>query len=163
MSTAPTGTKDGREPIVVECHVPATPDRVFQAWTDPSVIMQWFGHAPNSLHSAQVDLRPGGAWRFLTSKDDEGSVGFEGEYLDVRRDERLVFTWARVVAHANGEREATLHAEIEVKLSAKNDGTDVRVTHTVKKPEDSLQGIGENWMRAFASLEALFTGSGSEQ
>ena len=161
MTAGLTRTQEGREPIVVECHVPAAPDRVFQAWTDPSVIMKWFGHAPNSLHSAQVDLRPGGAWRFLTSKDDERSVGFEGAYLEVQQDERLVFTWARVVAHANGEREATLHAEIEVRLSAKGDGTDVRVTHTVKRPEDSLQGIGENWIRAFAALEALFTGSGS--
>lgn len=146
----------GSEPVVVECYFAAPPAKVFQAWTDPKRIVKWFGPAPNSLLSATIDLRPGGSWRFLTSKDAAKSVGYEGEYLDVQPGTRLVFTWSRVVIHANGEREATLHAEIEVNFTAKGGGTDLRLVHTVKQPEDLSPSIGDNWRRTFTTLAALF-------
>ena len=162
MSADTDAGENGRTPIVVDCYVPAVPDLVFEAWTDPDIVMKWFGHAPNSLHSAVVDLRPGGTWRFLVSQDRAKSVGFEGEYIDVRPGERLVFTWSRVIDHADGTHEAMLHAEIEVHFTARGDGTDVRVIHTVKRPEDPREGIGDNWVRAFVGLVALFGGPESD-
>ena len=74
-------TEPGADPIVVEGYFAAAPARVFQAWTDPDIVMRWFGRVPNSLHSATIDLRRGGAWRFVESSDDVKSVGFEGEYV----------------------------------------------------------------------------------
>lgn len=107
MSWSFVRTEPGDDPIIVEGFFTAPPARVFRAWTDPRVVEQWFGPAPNTLHSAAIDLRPGGSWVFLESSDASGSVGFEGEYLVVEPDRRLVFTWSRVVAPASGEREAT--------------------------------------------------------
>ena len=144
------------EPVVVECYFAAPPAKVFAAWTDPKRIVKWFGPAPNSLLSATIDLRPGGTWRFLTSQDAAKSVGYEGEYLDVQPGVRLVFTWSRVITHANGERDAMLHAEIEVNFAAKGGGTNLRLIHTVKRPEDLSPGIGDNWRRTFTTLAALF-------
>jgi uncharacterized protein YndB with AHSA1/START domain len=60
----------GDDPIVVEGYFAATPARVFEAWTDPDIVVKWFGRAPNSVLSAIIDLRPGGAWQFLLSKDE---------------------------------------------------------------------------------------------
>lgn len=82
----------GDDPIIVEGYIAAPPARLFRAWTDPNIVTQWFGRAPHFLHSATIDLRPGGAWQFLESRDAERSVGFEGEYLDIEPSERLVFT-----------------------------------------------------------------------
>ncbi len=156
MNFGHDGADIDNEPVVVECYFAASPAKVFAAWTDPKRIVKWFGPAPNSLLSATIDLRPGGTWRFLTSQDAAKSVGYEGEYLDVRPGERLVFTWSRVVTHANGERESTLHAEIEVNFAAKGGGTDLRLIHTVKRPKDLRPSIGDNWRRTFTTLAALF-------
>ena len=50
-------TEQGDDPVVVEGHFAAPPAKVFQAWTDPDIVMKWFGPAPNSLHSAAIDLQ----------------------------------------------------------------------------------------------------------
>ena len=105
-------TEPGDDPKIVEGYFAATPARVFQAWTDPNIVMKWFGPAPNSLHSATIDLRPGGAWQFSKSKDEEKSFGFEGGYLDFEPGMRLLFTWCQVITHATGEREATPHSQV---------------------------------------------------
>lgn len=51
--------------------------------------MKWFGPQPRSLLSADINLQVGGTWRFVMRKDDDGSMGFEGEYLVIDRDNRL--------------------------------------------------------------------------
>lgn len=147
MKSAP-----GDDPIVVEGYYAASPARVFEAWTDPDIVVKWFGQRPNSLHSASIDLRRGGVWRFLKSKDEDKSVGFEGQYLDILPDEKLVFSWAHVIAHANGEREATPYSRVEVNFTPKGKGTYVRLVHSAVRDQDARRGIGGGWEAAFASM-----------
>lgn len=154
-------SEPGDDPVVVEGYFAASPAKVFEAWTDPDIVVKWFGHAPNSLHSATIDLRPGGAWRFVRSKDDDRSVGFEGRYLVVQPGEKLVFSWAHVIAHANGEREATPDSQVEVTFTPRGKGTYVRLVHSAVRSEDARRGIGGGWEAAFGSLASALDESGS--
>lgn len=142
----------GDDPIVVESYFAASPARVFEAWTDPDIVMQWFGQAPNSLHSATIDLRLGGEWRFLKSSDDEKSVGFEGQYLEIEPGEKLVFSWAHVIAYANGDREATPYSRVEVVFTAQGSGTYLRLVHSAVRAEEARRGIGGGWEASFGHL-----------
>jgi uncharacterized protein YndB with AHSA1/START domain len=142
----------GDDPIVVECYFAASPAKVYEAWTDPKIVVKWFGLAPNSLHSATIDLRPGGAWQFLKTKDGDKSMGFEGEYLDIQPGEKLVFSWAHVIVHANGEREATPYSQVEVNFTPKGKGTNVRLVHSAVQSEDARRGIGGGWEASFVTL-----------
>ena len=112
-------TEPGDDPIIAEAYIAATPTRLFRTWTDPNIVTQWLGRASHFLHWATIDLRAGGAWQFLESRDAERSVGFEGEYLDIEPSERLVFTWSKVIAYATGERESTPSSQAEVIFTAK--------------------------------------------
>ncbi|WP_422367188.1 SRPBCC family protein [Pelagibius sp.] len=145
----------GDDPIVVEGYFPASPERVFSAWTDPEAVMKWFGHGLNSLHSATIDLRPGGAWRFVRTKDAEKSVGFEGEYQEIAPGEKLVFSWAHVVVQADGAREATPYSRVEVTFTPTGKGTTVRVVHSAVRSEDARRGIGGGWQSAFTCLAEI--------
>ena len=74
----------------------AAPERVFDAWTNPEVLRRWWAAGPDwDTPVAEVDLREGGSFR-LTMRDPESgmtpTVG--GEYTEIRRPERLVYTWA---------------------------------------------------------------------
>lgn len=142
----------GDDPIVVEGYFAASPARVFKAWTDPKIVVKWFGQKPNSLHSANIDLRPGGSWRFLKSKGASKSVGFEGHYQEIESGEKLVFSWAHVVTHANGEREATPDSQVEVSFTPQGKGTFVRLVHSAVRSEDARTGIGGGWEFAFGYL-----------
>jgi len=150
-------TEPGTDPIIVEGFFAATPAKVFEAWTKPDIVVKWFGHKPNSLHSASIDLRPGGEWQFLLLKDDDKSVGFEGLYQDVLPGKKLVFSWAHVVEHANGEREETPRSRVEVTFTSKGQGTFVRLVHTAISNEDSRRGIGGGWEAAFTHMDDILS------
>jgi len=64
-------------------------EQVFEAWTRPDQLAEWWDPTGARLPTCQIDLRPGGAFRFV----NEGhSPPFAGEYLVVEPPARLVFT-----------------------------------------------------------------------
>ena len=149
-------SQPGDDPIIVEGFFAASPARVFRAWTDPDLIVKWFGYKPNSLHSAHIDLREGGAWQFVTSRDDNKTTGFEGHYQEVRLDEKIAFSWAQIIAHVDGEREASATSHIEIEFTPKGSGTQVKLVHSGVRTEDARKGIGGGWVGSFGSMVDLF-------
>jgi uncharacterized protein YndB with AHSA1/START domain len=71
----------------------AAPERMFDAWTDPSLAHGWLFTTPESeSHGAETDLRVGGAWKIV---DRRGGADYTatGQYLEIDRPRRLVFTF----------------------------------------------------------------------
>jgi uncharacterized protein YndB with AHSA1/START domain len=66
---------------------------VFEAMTNPEHIKRWWGNldAGYSVPVCEVDLRPGGAWRFV-NRHPKGEAEFYGVYREIKPPERLVFT-----------------------------------------------------------------------
>jgi uncharacterized protein YndB with AHSA1/START domain len=50
--------------VIVTRVVAAGLDRAFAAWADPAQIVQWFGPEGFTLDTHEIDIRPGGRWRF---------------------------------------------------------------------------------------------------
>jgi uncharacterized protein YndB with AHSA1/START domain len=68
-------------------------ERVFAAFTNPEKLKQWFyGPSGWSLAVAEMDLRPGGAYRFVWRKDGGKEMGMGGVYREVAAPERFVAT-----------------------------------------------------------------------
>jgi uncharacterized protein YndB with AHSA1/START domain len=66
---------------------------VVEAMTKPEHIKRWWGNlgAGYSVPVCEVDLRPGGRWRFV-NKHPKGEVAFTGVYREIALPDRLVFT-----------------------------------------------------------------------
>ena len=66
---------------------------VFEAMTRPEHIARWWGSLGEgySVPVCEVDLRPGGRWRFV-SRHPKGEAAFRGVYREITPPERLVFT-----------------------------------------------------------------------
>jgi uncharacterized protein YndB with AHSA1/START domain len=66
---------------------------VFEAMTKPEHVKQWWGRLGDgySVPVCEIDLRPGGAWRFV-NKHPKGEAAFHGEYREIVPPSRLVFT-----------------------------------------------------------------------
>ena len=71
--------------IRVERVFDAPREHVFSVWTDPRLIPEWWGE---NTTVEEMDVRPGGAWRFNT-----GYGVVEGEFREVEPPERLVQTF----------------------------------------------------------------------
>jgi uncharacterized protein YndB with AHSA1/START domain len=66
---------------------------VFDAWTKPELLKRWFGTPPGwTMPVCEVDLRPGGTYRYVMHGPAGEEVIMRGEYREVVRPERLVTT-----------------------------------------------------------------------
>ena len=70
----------------------APPEKVFRAWTEPELIKQWFAPLPWTTPRAETDLRPGGASLIVMRSPEGDDYPNQGVYLEVVKNERLVFT-----------------------------------------------------------------------
>jgi uncharacterized protein YndB with AHSA1/START domain len=59
----------------------APPARVFAAWTDPEQLALWWDATGEKLAACEIDLRPGGAFRFVSSHHPDKP--FTGVYTDI--------------------------------------------------------------------------------
>ena len=65
---------------------------VFKAWTTPELIRRWWAADRGEMTIAEVDLRVGGAWRYVMTATGGFEVAFHGEYREIVRGERIVST-----------------------------------------------------------------------
>jgi uncharacterized protein YndB with AHSA1/START domain len=65
---------------------------VYQAWTTPELVRRWWHAGRGEMTVADIDLRVGGAWRWVMIATGGFEVGFHGEFREIVPSERLVFT-----------------------------------------------------------------------
>ncbi len=91
----------------------ASQDEIFDAWTKPEQMPCWWDASSAPLAAYEIDLRPGGAFRFVTQSHPE--MPFAGIYQEIAPPERLVFeamgsTGRLLLRDANG----TTHMRVEI-------------------------------------------------
>ena len=117
--------------------VPASPERVFAAWTDPHELEKWWGPANVRCISAEIDLRVGGQYRIANEFPDKAVIWIHGVYQQIDRPHLLVFTWQ--VGADSSSMEIVM-----VRMTAQDRGTEVFVKHELiassAMREQHLQG-----------------------
>ena len=90
---ATTFTTPSELEIVMTRVVDAPSALVFEAWTSPEHLPNWMtGPEGWTMPVCEVDLRPGGAWRFVWRRDDGSEMEMSGLYREIAPPERLVST-----------------------------------------------------------------------
>lgn len=127
--------------LTIETLVHAPVERVWQAYTTPSDIVQW-NAASDDWHttSASVDLRVGGAFSSrMEAKDGSFGFDFAGTYTTVEPH--------RLIEYAFGDRTA------RIEFDEQADGVTVRVsfepeeTHPVEQQQSGWQAILDRFAR----------------
>ncbi|MEU0430204.1 SRPBCC family protein [Streptomyces sp. NPDC006290] len=80
--------------ILITREFDASPERVFRAYTDPDLVVQWLGPRRLTMRIDAYEARSGGSYRYVHREDDGTEYGFRGVFHEVRRDERIVQTFA---------------------------------------------------------------------
>jgi len=65
---------------------------VYKAWTTPELVKRWWHANRGEVTVAEIDLRVGGMWRYVSVTTDGFEAGFHGEYREITPHSRLVFT-----------------------------------------------------------------------
>lgn len=149
--------------LVVERTLKASPERVFDAFTDPEQLKKWWWPNRFTCPAAEVDLRVGGRYRLamewpgLIPAEAQFSHSMDGEYHEIDRPHRLVMS-GRAVNDEQGELFATL---IEVTFEASEGGTALTVRQSYFEPmppAEAMAGAEQGWSEQLDKLERLLAG-----
>jgi uncharacterized protein YndB with AHSA1/START domain len=82
-STDTTAVYSDGGDLVFERTFDAPRERVWKAFTDPDQVRRWWGQHGTTTIVEEMDVRPGGKWRYISRASDRDDVAFYGEYLDL--------------------------------------------------------------------------------
>ena len=92
MSSTNQPTQPSNHELVLTRLIKAPRHSLFRAWTEPELLKQWFAPHPCTVPVAETDVRPGGTSLIVMRLPDGKEMPCHGVYLEVVKDERLVFT-----------------------------------------------------------------------
>ncbi|HEY4170862.1 MAG TPA: SRPBCC domain-containing protein [Reyranella sp.] len=129
-------------------------ERVFAAWTDPGQFMQWMCPPGFGLDRCELEARTGGVWRVHGYKPDGSPFAKSGVYREVRRPERLVFTWGH---HADDcfASQRGHETTVELTFRAIGDATELTLMHGPFVDLPTFSGHTEGWKGCFDKLDAF--------
>jgi uncharacterized protein YndB with AHSA1/START domain len=146
--------------VVVRKTIAATRDAIFDAWTKPELMQRWFFPLNWSAKSSN-DLRVGGSYRHEMISDGARSdcagdapTGttanhlHSGEYLEIRRPDRLVFTW---------NSHAVKNTRVTVELRDVGGATEVIVTHELLETEELRARHMGGWENCLENLATFLS------
>ena len=127
----------------------ATPQQLFDAWTQPSILRRWWGPKGMTCIAAQIDLRIGGGYRIANRFEDGRVIWIAGEFEQIDPPSLLVYTW-RVDTQTTPER-------VTVRFERRGGATDVIVRHERIAEEAAREQHERGWHDCLDGLEALMT------
>ena len=134
--------------VRIDRKLPATPEEVFDAWTDPAMMRQFM--APGNVQRTRVkaDVRVGGEFEIVMEKPDK-EIDHHGKYIEIDRPRKLVFTW-RSVNTANRDTLVTLY------FTPEGDDTRILLVHEQLPDEKAKQGHTGGWSGILDKLAEHF-------
>lgn len=84
--------------------IDAPREKLYRAWTDPTLLKQWFAPLPYTTPVAELDVRPGGSAFIVMRGPDGKDLPNHGVYLEVVPNQRLVSTDAYTKAWEPSEK-----------------------------------------------------------
>lgn len=118
---------------------------VFQAWTKPEHLTQWWGPRGFTLPTCEMEFRAGGRFRMVMRGPDGKDYPMEGAYLEIVEPERIVF-------------QGTIHDEpghqvwTTVTFAEEHGKTKVTVLQTYSFESDATRGAPEGWRQTLDRL-----------
>jgi uncharacterized protein YndB with AHSA1/START domain len=146
--------------LVIERTFKASPEQIFDAFTDPTQLAQWWWPKGFTCPAAKVDLRVGGTyklamqWPDFIPGDNQFAHYMDGAYFEIDRPHRLLMS-GRAVNDEQGELFATL---IEVTLQEHDGGTALTMRQSYFEPmppAEALGGAEQGWNEQLDKLEQL--------
>lgn len=128
-------------------------ERVWDAWTEPAQVEQWWGPKGFTSTVHEMDVRPGGTFRIDMEAPDGTVYPDEGDFHEVDEPERLVIT-SRAFEDDDGSYR--LEVRNAVTFADRGDTTELTLeAEVLKATEDMagpLEGMEQGWSQSLDKL-----------
>jgi uncharacterized protein YndB with AHSA1/START domain len=147
MDDHKSGGEAEPQPITLTVHrmIRATPERLFEAWTQPGQLKQWWGPETVTCIAAEVDLRVGGRYRLANQFPDGSVVWIIGEFQVIEAPYRLTYTWQ--IEESSGSSEL-----VTVRFEPHGGEIEVTVTHTRILDRTTRDRHEQGWLGCLKGL-----------
>ena len=120
------------EQILITREFDAPKHLVYKAFTTPDLVKRWWSGQRGEVTSIEIDLRVGGAWRYVMVANDGFEVAFHGEYREIVPNERIVSTEVYEAVPDAEALDTTTFAEVDGRTLLT-----ILVQHTSKEHRDA--------------------------
>ena len=134
-------------PITVRHAFTSSPGRVFDAWLDPALASRWLFATPDGHNvRCDIDARPGGTF-VITDRRAGDDVEHRGNYVEIDRPRRLVFTFSV-------PKYSSVVTRVTVDVVPEGGGCELTLVHEGVLPEWA-SSTEQGWRDLLARLEDL--------
>lgn len=109
--------------------ISAPPEKVWRCWTDPALLPRWFGPEGFTCKTKEIDLRPGGLWRF-------DMIGPDGTVWANRHRHTVWDPPKRIEFIMDGDKEDGTSKQVTVTLEPEAGGTRITQVMVFSDPAD---------------------------
>jgi uncharacterized protein YndB with AHSA1/START domain len=142
--------------LSLSCVIDAPRERIFGMLTEPAEVAKWWGPRGFTMPRTDLDLRVGGRYRFWMQPPDGDVFHVSGEFLEIVRPSRLVYTF-RWDEPTPDDRETVVKLLLEVPASG---GTEVSLSQEPFTTEERLDLHRGGWTDSFARLREVIESDG---
>ena len=137
--------------VVINKQINGSVEKVYQAWTDPQLLKQWFGPDPSmTVPDAQVDLNVGGDYLIhMRAPESESDHIVSGTYEEIVPDRKLVFNWKWQDGVERTQVTVDFHAQGENK-------TLLTLTHRGFSQQEYADKHNQGWTGCLSCLSGYF-------
>lgn len=125
--------------------IPAQPDQVFSAWTDPDALKVWWGPKGVQCLSAEIDLTVGGDYRIENELPDQSILWIVGRFEVIERPDLLVYTWGLDAPASSTER-------VSVRFTKHEKGTEIVLLHEMIPDQQLAERHQQGWQGCMDGL-----------
>ena len=127
--------------------------RVYDAWTKPDVLKEWFGPAGFTIPSIAMKLVVGGAYTITMRAPDGEDYVVRGEFKAIRPPEHLSYTWLWDEMPPDPQ----VNTLVSIDFIDRGSQTEIVLTHEGFASAESRDRHQAGWLGTFESLEKLVT------
>lgn len=153
--------KNQEDHVFIEETFDACPERVFNAWTDPQKLIQWYAPEGCTIFFKKIEVETGGKFHSCISNPQFGDCWCIGEYKEVVPYSKLVFTM--INADENGDPVNPIEIGMDpdwpgetlvtVTFSDENGRTKLQLRQTVSQQLAKKTGAYPSWIQMLNNLK----------
>ncbi|SDQ16202.1 SRPBCC domain-containing protein [Pseudovibrio sp. Tun.PSC04-5.I4] len=127
----------------------ASPQKVYDAWTDPKMLVQWWGPESVTVTECNMQVKVGGDWATtMTSQETGNTFTHSGIYKVLDRPNHLCFSWGWINEGVRGHE-----TDVDVTFEAIEDGTRMTMVQKTFADAEQTQNHNQGWSSSFNDLQ----------
>jgi glutathione S-transferase len=135
--------------LEIKRFIKAPSTRVYEAWTDPAQLKEWWCPEGVRTRSLSLDPRVGGRYRWDLVNQEGEEMSVFGEYRELVLEKKIVFTWQ----WDHDEVWQNRSSLVTIELFDRDGGTEVRLRHEQLPSDESRDRHNQGWNSVLYRLE----------